>query len=212
MKWGIKGDLLFNSLQFAIFLPIVFIIYWIIPIKIRWLILLVASYYFYMSWNAKYIFILVLTTIISFFSALLLEKADTEKKRKIILASSLICCLAFLFIFKYIGFAFESICKIAQVFSIHLNPLTLNLLLPVGISFYTFQTISYVVDVYRRDVKAEHNLGIYATFISFFPQLVAGPIERTSNLLPQIKGKCQFEANRAIEGAKLMLFGFLRSL
>jgi D-alanyl-lipoteichoic acid acyltransferase DltB (MBOAT superfamily) len=203
---------LFNSLEFGIFLPIVFAIYWILPHKYRWVLLLTSSYYFYMSWNAKYIFLILFTTFVSYAAGILLERETDKSKKKLILAASLVICLGILFVFKYFNFAFELISDVLSVFTIKLNPLTVNLLLPVGISFYTFQTLSYVIDVYRGSVKAEHHFGYYAAFISFFPQLVAGPIERTSNLLPQIKAEHKFDYSQATYGLKLMAWGYFKKI
>lgn len=204
--------MLFNSLSFAIFLPIVFVLYWCLPHKYRWILLFAASYYFYMSWNAKYVVLILFTTCISYGSARLLEKQDSKKKKKIILAGTAVLCLGVFFFFKYFNFISESIIGVLNLFSIQINPLTLKLLLPVGISFYTFQTLSYVIDVYKGDVIAEKHFGYYATFISFFPQLVAGPIERTSNLLPQIKAKHEFDYKQATYGLKLMAWGFFKKI
>ena len=131
---------------------------------------------------------------------------------KITLILTLTACLGILFVFKYFNFFSESFVNFAKIFSIQLHPVTLKLLLPVGISFYTFQTLSYVIDVYKGNVKAEKHFGIYATFISFFPQLVAGPIERTNNLLPQIKAKHEFNYDQATYGLKLMAWGFFKKL
>jgi D-alanyl-lipoteichoic acid acyltransferase DltB (MBOAT superfamily) len=199
-------------MAFAVFLPIVFILYWAMPHKFRWFLLLVASYYFYMSWNAKYVFLILFTTVISYSSAILLEKQENIRMKKLILAGTAILCLGVLFVFKYFNFVSSSITSVFNLFSIKLSPITVNLLLPVGISFYTFQTLSYVIDVYRGDVKAEKHFGIYATFVSFFPQLVAGPIERSGNLLPQIKSEHRFDYNQAIYGIKLMAVGYYKKL
>lgn len=204
--------MLFNSLEYAIFLPIVFGIYWALPHRFRWPLLLAASYYFYMSWNPKYVILILLTTIVSYGTAILIENNRSGKVRKIILTSALIICLGVLFIFKYFNFFTEAIAGVLSRFTINLHPITLQLALPVGISFYTFQTLSYVIDVYRGNVKAEKNFGIYATFISFFPQLVAGPIERTENLLPQIKREKEFDYSGAVYGLKLMAWGFFKKL
>lgn len=164
--------MLFNSYAFAIFLPIVFIIYWILPHKFRWVLMLAASYYFYMSWNAKYIFLIFFTTVISYMAARLLENEESKKKKKFILALTALLCLGVLFFFKYFNFVSKSLADVLGLFAIRMSPITLKLLLPVGISFYTFQTLSYVIDVYKGEVQAEHHFGYYATFISFFPQLV----------------------------------------
>jgi D-alanyl-lipoteichoic acid acyltransferase DltB (MBOAT superfamily) len=165
-----------------------------------------------MSWNAKYVFLILFTTIISYSSAILLEKQENIMVKKLILAGTAILCLGVLFIFKYFNFVSSSITTVFNMISFKLSPITLNLVLPVGISFYTFQTLSYVIDVYRGDVKAERHFGYYAVFISFFPQLVAGPIERTHNLLPQIKQKHNFDYEQATYGLKLMLWGFFKKL
>lgn len=204
--------MLFNSFAFAVFLPIVFIIYWALPHRFRWVLMLVASYYFYMSWNAKYVFLILFTTVISYTAARILEKTDSQKKKKWILAGTAVLCLGVLFFFKYFNFLSESVAGVLQRFSIPVQPLVLHILLPVGISFYTFQTLSYVIDVYKGDVPAERHFGYYATFISFFPQLVAGPIERTSNLLPQIKAKHTFEYEKASYGLKLMAWGYFKKI
>lgn len=185
-------------------MPIVFAIYWALPHKYRWFLLLISSYYFYMSWNPKYVFLILMTTVISYLSAIALERWRGNTVRKAILAGSAVICLGTLFLFKYFNFFMSSFSKVCSAFSIHLHPVTLKLLLPVGISFYTFQTLSYVIDVYRDDIPAEHHFGKYATFISFFPQLVAGPIERASNLLPQILGEHTFDYDQASYGLKLM--------
>ena len=166
----------FNSLQYLIFLPIVFILHWLLPEKYRWILLLAASYYFYMSWNAKYVFLILFTTVITYACGIMLDKYSDNKVRKGILAVTVLTCLGTLGVFKYLNFFFDTIHSVLSYFAIPVQPITLKLLLPVGISFYTFQTLSYVIDVYREDIKAEHHFGYYATFISFFPQLVAGPI------------------------------------
>lgn len=204
--------MLFNSFAFAIFLPIVFILYWGFSYKYRWILMLVVSYYFYMSWNPKYVVLILFTTIVSYIAARLIEKEESKRKKKFILVGTAILCLGVLFFFKYFNFVSESITSLLSAFVIQMNPITLKLLLPVGISFYTFQTLSYVIDVYRGDVAAEKHFGYYATFISFFPQLVAGPIERTSNLLPQIKAKHEFNYDQATYGLKLMAWGYFKKI
>lgn len=204
--------MLFNSLAFLLFLPIVFALYWLIPQKERWILLLVASYYFYMSWNPKYVVLILGTTLVSYVAGLLLEKTDKQQVKKMIVVIALIVSLGELFILKYFNFAFASVCSVLTHFSIHLSPITLQLMLPVGISFYTFQTLGYVIDVYRGDIKAEHHFGYYATFVSFFPQLVAGPIERTGNLLAQIKSTKKFNQSQAIDGTKVIVWGYFKKM
>lgn len=199
--------MLFNSLSYAIFLPLVFIIYWLLPNKYRWVLLLIASYYFYMSWNAKYVFLIFITTFTSYLCAILIEK--NREHKKLILIITLLVCLGILFVFKYFNFFFESI---NYLLGNKLHSISLNLLLPVGISFYTFQTLSYCIDVYRGNIKAEKHFGYYATFVSFFPQLVAGPIERPDNLLPQLRKEKEFDYNKALYGLKLMAVGFFKKI
>ncbi len=202
--------MLFNSLSYAIFLPIIFILHWLLPHKYRWILLLIASYYFYMSWNAKYVFLIFFTTLISYVSSLLIEKY--QDKKKLILFISIFICIGILIFFKYLNFFFEIINELLNIFNIHTNKIVLNILLPVGISFYTFQTLSYVIDVYRGNIKAEKHFGYYALFVSFFPQLVAGPIERPENLLPQLKKERTFDYDKAIYGLKLMAYGFFKKI
>ena len=204
--------MLFNSLQFAVFLPVVFLIYWAIPNKFRWFLLLVASYFFYMSWNPKYVVLILFTTAISYTAAILIEKQAKKANKKIILAVAAVLCLGVLFFFKYFNFASSSVSVILSIFKIKWNPVVINILLPVGISFYTFQTLSYVIDVYRGETEAERHFGKYATFVSFFPQLVAGPIERTNNLLPQIKEEHHFDYDSASYGLKQMAWGYFKKI
>lgn len=205
-------SMLFNSFSFAIFLPVVFCLYWILPEKYRWVILLASSYYFYMSWNARYVVLILATTLISYTCAVLMERAEHRGKKLILFYSTLSASLGILFFFKYFNFFTNSINSLFQGLTIPIHITTLRLLLPVGISFYTFQTISYVIDVYKGTIAAEHHFGKYAAFISFFPQLVAGPIERTSDLLPQIKRNHYFSYENASFGLKLMTWGFFKKL
>ena len=202
--------MLFNSLAFAVFLPIVFIAYWAVPHKFRWPILLVSSYYFYMSWNPEYVVLIFLTTAVSYGAALGIERAPKAKKWILLLALGI--CLGVLFVFKYFNFFSASVTGLLSLLAIPMHPVTVSLLLPVGISFYTFQTLSYVIDVYRGEIPAERNFGVYAAFVSFFPQLVAGPIERTGNLLPQITSRKTFDYQKASYGLKLMAWGFFKKL
>ena len=216
--------MLFNSLGYAIFLPIVFVLYWAISHKYRWILLLVASYYFYMSWNPKYVLLILLTTAVSYGCGILVENVlegrekgsdayiEAQKKARLYIVLALVVCLGVLFFFKYFNFLSESVCSILSAVAIPLHPVTLKLLLPVGISFYTFQSLSYVIDVYKGEVKAQRNFGKYALFISFFPQLVAGPIERTKNLMPQLFEDRPFDEQKAVLGLRLMLIGFFKKL
>lgn len=202
----------FNSITFAIFLPIVFLVYWSIPKKYQWIILLISSYYFYMSWNVKYVFLIFFTTEVSYLCGRLLADTQSIRKKRLILFGSTLICLCVLFIFKYFNFFANIVCDFAKLFSLQLHPITLNLMLPVGISFYTFQTLSYVIDVYYERVQPEKHFGKYAVFISFFPQLVAGPIERTDNLMPQIREEHCFKYEDAVYGLRQMLWGFFKKV
>lgn len=205
--------MLFNSLEFMFFLPVIFTIFWIMPDRYRWFLLLVSSYFFYMFEIPQYGFLILGITIVSYVSALLIEKNVTnEKNRKIILFFSIFICLTTLFIFKYFNFFDRIFDQLLCSVKIKYDPFTLNIILPVGISFYTFQTMSYVIDVYRGDIRAEKHFGKYAAFVSFFPQLVAGPIERTQNLLPQIHKEKKFNYDQAITGMKQMLWGYYKKL
>ena len=202
----------FNSLQYAIFLPCVFVCFWALPNRHRWALLLAASYYFYMSWNARYVVLILLTTLVSYFAAIAIERAADRRKKRAVLWGALLVCLGVLFVFKYFNFFSASVHALMSRFLLRPHPVTLKLLLPVGISFYTFQTLSYVIDVYRGEIPAERHFGVYAAFVSFFPQLVAGPIERASNLLPQMRAEHRFNADKALDGAKLMAWGFFKKI
>jgi D-alanyl-lipoteichoic acid acyltransferase DltB (MBOAT superfamily) len=165
-----------------------------------------------MSWNAKYVFLILFTTVLSYTCGILLEKTQNKTKKKYIMISSLVLCLAVLFFFKYFNFISKTTVDVLKLFSIPVNGITFKALLPVGISFYTFQTLSYVLDVYRGDITAEKHFGKYAVFVSFFPQLVAGPIERSKNLLPEIKKRHVFDDKDAILGVKIIAWGFFKKL
>ncbi len=204
--------MLFNSISFLIFFPIVVVLYFLIPHKYRWIFLLVASYYFYMSWKPEYIILIIASTLIDYFAAIQMEKQNEKKKKKKFLALSLISNLGLLFSFKYFNFFSDSFKIALNEFNIFYDSPTFQLLLPVGISFYTFQTLSYSLDVYRGKKKAEYHLGYFALYVSFFPQLVAGPIERSTRLLPQFFEKHEFDSRRVSNGLKLMLWGFFKKV
>lgn len=203
--------MIFNSIQYIIFLPIIFLLYWAMPHKWRNWLLLIASYYFYMCWNALYAILIIFTTISTWKLATMMN-GKSQKIRKILLSLSVTLNLSILFTFKYYDFLMSLLTDIAELLSIHITPVKLGLLLPVGISFYTFQAIGYSIDVYRRDIKSENHLGVFALFISFFPQLVAGPIERASHLLPQFKEQKSFSYEKFRNGLMIILFGFFLKL
>lgn len=208
--------MLFNSIEFLIFFPIVLIVYFIIPDKIKYLWLLVASYYFYMCWNAKYALLILISTIITYVSGLMIENIknrnfDETKKvflKKWVVTFSFVSNFGILFYFKYINVAFSILSKTFAKVNIELNVPVFDIILPVGISFYTFQALSYTMDVYRDEIYAEKNFFRYALFVSFFPQLVAGPIERSKNLLKQLATPKKFNFEGAREGFLLMLWGY----
>ena len=203
--------MLFNSLSFLLFFPVVCIVYFCIPSnKWRNLFLLGASYYFYMCWEPVYALLLIASTLITYFAAFAIEKYVQYKKK--ILLFSVIANLSILFFFKYFNWVAEDITYILDQAGLSIHIPEFRVLLPVGISFYTFQALGYLIDVYRGDIKAEKNVFIYALFVSFFPQLVAGPIERSRNLLPQFRNKHSFDGNGAITGIQLMLWGFFLKL
>ena len=205
----------FNSSDFLIFFPIVVLIYFLIPQKLKNYWLLIASYYFYMCWNAKYALIILFSTIVTYLSGLALDTLQQRsadplimRKKKIVVAISVLLNLSLLFYFKYINFAIGILGDALSVFHIQLNLPSVDILLPVGISFYTFQALGYTIDVYRGDTCAEKNFFQYALFVSFFPQLVAGPIERSSHLLQQLATPHKFNSEEAKSGLLLMLWGF----
>ena len=200
--------MLFNSFHFLMFFPIVVGLYYALPQKFRWILLLIASYYFYMSWKAEYIILIVASTLVDFGAGLAIENADSKKRKQLWLFLSLFVNLGLLFTFKYWDFFNDSIRDTLNLFSIQFDPSTLKLLLPVGISFYTFQTLSYTIDIYYDKIKPIKHVGIFATYVSFFPQLVAGPIERAKHLIPQFYNKVVFEYERVKNGLLLMLWGF----
>ncbi|MCQ2413878.1 MAG: MBOAT family protein [Clostridia bacterium] len=202
----------FNSWEFLLFYPIVALLYFVLPKKLKWPMLLVASYYFYMCYQAKLVFLIAGTTLISWVASMIIERAKKPSVRKIWLAVTLIVCLGVLFFYKYFNFLSGSVTGLIALFGGSPDPLMLNLILPVGISFYTFQTLSYVIDVYRGEVKTEKNFFFYALFVSFFPQLVAGPIERPDNLIPQLREIHKWDNDNAIKGAKHMIVGFIKKV
>lgn len=205
--------MLFNSLEFLIFLPIVFALHWICPNRFKWLVLLIASYFFYMYWNWKLVFLIVFTTVVSYSAGLLLEKFTDSRKLKItVLVISALLCLGVLLFFKYFNFFYDMVWDIIRLCS-HKEPAGyFSLILPVGISFYTFQTLSYVIDVYKAKIKAERHFGYYALFVCFFPQLVAGPIERPEDLIPQLKSGKSIKDIDYVGAFRIMLIGFFKKI
>ena len=204
--------MLFNSLEFLIFFPIVIALYFALPHKFRWVFLLAASYYFYMCWKAEYLILIVISTLVDYYASIQMSKTKDKKKRKPFLYLSLLVNLGILFGFKYFNFFNESTRAVFENFNLFYNVPAFDVLLPVGISFYTFQTLSYTIDVYNDRIDAEKHLGIFALYVSFWPQLVAGPIERPQNLLHQFYEKQSFNYDNVTNGLKLMTWGFFKKL
>lgn len=207
--------MLFNSLNFLIFLPIVFLLYWFVfkPLKWQNLLVVVASYVFYGWWDWRFLILIAITSFCSYLSGILLEKHEGKRKRqKAVSAVNIVLNLSILGIFKYYNFFTENIATLCQNFGYSLDWVTLDIILPVGISFYTFQALSYTIDVYQHKIKATHDPVEFFAFISFFPQLVAGPIERATNLLPQFQKERHFDYAKAIDGCRQMLWGFFKKM
>lgn len=205
----------FNSHQFLIFFPIVVILYYIVPKKIKPLWLLIASYYFYMSWSPKYAILILASTLITYISGLLINRAKEKSIKKWIVALSFISNLGILIFFKYFDFLIDNINRIINLAGGSLISNPFSFVLPVGISFYTFQALSYTVDVYREEVEPERNIINYALFVSFFPQLVAGPIERSKNLITQIREVSKrnlFDYDRFVRGFTYMCYGLFMKM
>ena len=202
----------FNSWEFLLFDPLVLLLYFLLPKRAKWPMLLLASYFFYACYQPALLFLIVLTTLISYLASRQIEKSENKTLRKFWLCLTLVVCLGVLFFYKYFDFLSLSAYSLVRLFGMEASLLTLNLILPVGVSFYTFQTLSYVIDIYRGDIESEKNFFFYALFVSFFPQLVAGPIERPSNLIPQLKEPHPWQNQDAIKGAKHMLVGFFKKI
>ena len=202
--------MLFNSLPFLIFFPCVFVLYYALPFRFRKYMLLAASYYFYMCWKPEFIVLILFSTLVDYFCGLGMARYPGRKKW--LLALSLTMNLGLLFFFKYLNFFGETLTALCRAVSIPFSAPALNIILPVGISFYTFQTLSYTLDVYRGRLEPERDFVTFALFVSFFPQLVAGPIEKASNLLPQLKEEHRFTYENASWGAKLMAWGFFKKM
>ena len=199
-----------------LFLPIVFLLYWFVfkPRRLQNLFLVVASYVFYGWWDWRFLLLIALTSACSYASGLLLEHYEGKRKaQKIVSASNIVLNLLILGVFKYYNFFVENLETLfASLFNYHLDWVTINVILPVGISFYTFQALSYTIDVYQKKLPATHDIVEFFTYISFFPQLVAGPIERATNLLPQFQRDRQFDYAKAVDGMRQILWGFLKKL
>ena len=216
--------MLFNSFAFLVFFPIVCVLYYALPtLRLRNLFLLAASYYFYMNWEPTYALLLLTSTVITYAAARFISGGEgegvapntqhpTPNIPRVVLVLAIVLNLLILFFFKYFNFAAENVVTVMSWLGVRMPVPQLKVLLPVGISFYIFQALGYLIDVYRGDTKAERDFFSYALFVSFFPQLVAGPIERSTHLLPQFHEHHTFNAARAVSGLNLMLWGFFLKL
>ena len=207
--------MLFNSFEFAIFLPIVFLLYWFVfnkTIKLQNLFLLIIGYIFYGWWDWRFLFLIAFSTIFDFTIGILLEKTTELQKRKLLFAASCIVNIGLLGFFKYFNFFIDNFISAFESIGYHIPAVSLKIILPVGISFYTFQSLSYTTDVFRRKMKPTTDFVSFAAFISFFPQLVAGPIERAFNLLPQFHKKRLFDLNLAVKGMRQILWGLFKKI
>lgn len=207
--------MLFNSLDFAVFLPVVFILYWFVfnnSLKKQNLLIVIASLVFYGWWDWRFLSLIIFSTFVDYFIGRKLGSEENRKKRKLLLCISILVNLGFLGFFKYHNFFLENFIAAFSLFGTQINANSLHIILPVGISFYTFQTLSYTIDIYRRKLEPTHDIIVFSAFVSFFPQLVAGPIERATNLLPQFYKKRHFEYSKAVDGMRQILWGLFKKI
>jgi len=208
--------MLFNSIEFLLFLPTVFILYWFVvnkSLKTQNSLILLSSYFFYGWWDYRFLSLIFLSTIVDYFVGLHILKQDSGKKQKLLLWCSVLFNITVLGVFKYYNFFVDSWVDLFSSVGYEINSIwTLNIILPVGISFYTFQTMSYTIDIYKRKLEPTKDFISFASFVSFFPQLVAGPIERASNLLPQILKKREFKYEQAVQGFRLIIWGMFKKV
>jgi alginate O-acetyltransferase complex protein AlgI len=207
--------MLFNSLNFAVFLPIVFFLYWFAAqrnLRAQNILILVSSYFFYACWDWRFLFLLIFSTLLDYYTGIKMSDAENRNSKRFWFWLSISVNLSFLGVFKYYNFFAESFAEVLSQFGLQVNPSTLSIILPVGISFYTFHGLSYVIDIYKDEIKAEKNFIDYAVFVSFFPLLVAGPIERATHLLPQIKKERYFNNTKAVDGLRQILWGLFKKV
>ena len=205
----------FNSIDFAIFLPIVFVLYWFVTnknLKLQNFLIVAASYVFYGWWDWRFLSLIIFSTIVDYSVGRGLEKEENQTKRKILLWTSILINLGFLGFFKYYNFFLDNFITAFSFLGTEINASSLNIILPVGISFYTFQTLSYSIDVYKRKLEPTKDFVVFSAFVSFFPQLVAGPIERATHLLPQFYLKRSFNYSKAVDGMKQILWGLFKKM
>lgn len=207
--------MLFNSIDFAIFLPIVFILYWFVTnknLKLQNFLIVLASYLFYGWWDWRFLSLILLSTIVDFTVGQKLRKAENQLKRKVLVWISIVVNLGFLGFFKYYNFFLDNFITAFSFFGQNIQANSLNIILPVGISFYTFQTLSYTIDVYKRKLEPTNDIIAFSAFVSFFPQLVAGPIERATHLLPQFYKKRTFDYSKSVDGMRQIIWGLFKKI
>lgn len=207
--------MLFNSIDFAIFLPIVFMLYWFVTnknLKLQNLLIVISSYIFYGWWDWRFLSLILFSTILDYSIGISLSKQVNQNKRKMLLWISILMNLGFLGFFKYYNFFLANFMTAFSFFGTEINANSLNIILPVGISFYTFQTLSYTIDVYKRQLETTKDFIAFSAFVSFFPQLVAGPIERATNLLPQFYTKRYFDYSKTVDGMRQILWGLFKKI
>jgi alginate O-acetyltransferase complex protein AlgI len=207
--------MLFNSIDFALFLPIVFIFYWLLckkSFRLQNILILFASYIFYGWWSWKFLILIFFSTTVDFLIAKIIAKEKNSVKKKMFLTISIIANLGLLFTFKYYNFFTQSFVSAFSLFGYSIKANSLNIILPVGISFYTFQTMSYTIDIFRGKIKPSNNFIAFSAFVSFFPQLVAGPIERATNLLPQFTNSRKFSYSKSVDGLRQILWGLFKKI
>jgi D-alanyl-lipoteichoic acid acyltransferase DltB (MBOAT superfamily) len=207
--------MLFNSISFALFLPVVFILYWFVTAKsLKWqnILLLVSSYFFYACWDYRFLFLLVFSTILDFYTGIKISESDKIRNKKFWFWTSICINLGFLGVLKYYNFFASTFADVITTLGFKCDVTTLNVILPIGISFYTFHGLSYVIDIYKDKIKPTKNFIDYSVFVSFFPLLVAGPIERATHLLPQIQAKRNFDYTKAVDGLRQILWGLFKKV
>jgi len=207
--------MLFNSVSFAIFLPIVFFLYWFLvgkSLRLQNILLLVSSYFFYACWDWRFLFLLIFSTLLDYYTGIKMSDSKNTNNKKFWFWLSIVVNLGFLGVFKYYNFFIISLTESISYLGLHIDPWTLKIILPVGISFYTFHGLSYVIDIYKGRIRAERNFIDYSVFVSFFPLLVAGPIERATHLLPQIQSKRVFDYTKAVDGLRQILWGLFKKV
>lgn len=207
--------MIFNSIEFLIFFSIVFLLYFLVPQRFRWIYLLAASYFFYGFYKVEYLVLLIVPTLIVYFISLKISRLDPEKdksQRKQLLILGLLLALAVLFVYRYTNFVGSSLFSILGIFFKDLTYFPLELVYPIGVSFYSFKMVSYLIDVYNENAKAEKHLGYFALYVSFFPQILAGPIDRAVRFIPELKKKVNFDMDRIISGFQLVVYGIFKKM